>query len=88
MPVACPVCGGEMPPAKPRGRAAEVCNRVCAERARLRRRKAAKLLEFASHLEELAKQPRGSWEESSERLRERAARLREDADLELGGVPL
>jgi hypothetical protein len=54
----CPVCGDPLPPASPRGRPREVCGRVCAERARQRRRRAAKLLDYADLQEELAERER------------------------------
>src|SRR5436190_3594333 len=92
---ACPVCGGPMPAPKPRGRPREVCDRVCAARARQRRRRAAQGLEFADRLDELAAEERasplglkgGEWPERMERRarshEERARRLREDAAEEL-----
>jgi hypothetical protein len=50
-PAVCPVCGAELPPANPRGRPRAFWPPVCAERARLRRRQAAQLLEFAENVE-------------------------------------
>jgi hypothetical protein len=54
----CPVCGDSLPSPSARGRPREVCSRVCAERARQRRRRAAKQLDYADLQEELAEQER------------------------------
>jgi hypothetical protein len=81
-----------MPHAKPRGRPAEFCSTVCRQRATLRRRRAAQRLEFALRLDELAAEIRAGlhgrsygYPESQEK---RAAKLREDAERELRGLPL
>lgn len=80
-----------MPAPSGRGRPREVCDRVCAARARQRRAKAARLLEFADHLDEVvaeirAGKPAGGlsvgWEEK------RAVSLRSIAEQELRGLPL
>jgi hypothetical protein len=69
----CPVCGGPMPPRKPRGRPAQWCSAVCRERARQRRTKAARLLEQAATREAcIGKSGYGS----AEYLQGRADRLR------------
>ena len=97
---ACPVCGGPMPARKPRGRPREFCGKTCTARARQRRERAAKLLEFSLRLDELAAEERasplglkgGEWPERLERRarshEERAERLREMAGGELRGLPL
>lgn len=55
----CPVCGGPLPekPPKPRGRPAIYCTRVCGERARQRRKRAAGLLEYADSVEACVGRP-------------------------------
>lgn len=83
---------------KGRGRPAEVCSKICRERGRQRRIRAAKLLEYADRLVELAEEQRqarpSGWltvemiERRVATFEERAVRLREDAALELRGLPL
>jgi predicted nucleic acid-binding Zn ribbon protein len=46
----CPVCSSPIE-VKPRGRPRSFCSGVCTERARLRRRRAARLLEYAVAVE-------------------------------------
>jgi hypothetical protein len=87
-PRVCPIDGNPLPERKGRGRRLEFCSKVCVERARQRRRKAAKLLEFALHLDDVADEGQRPGRERPERLRERAQRLREDAAVELRGLPL
>jgi hypothetical protein len=58
----CPVCGGPLPAPKPRGRPLEYCSRVCTERARQRRRQAARLLEQADRVEAHAGDPAFGYE--------------------------
>jgi len=87
----CAVCDGPMPPPKSRGRRAEFCSMVCRQRAAIRRRRAARLLEYAMRLQELADGPRLGevrFMESAERMAERAEGLRERAREELRGLPL
>ena len=88
---ACAMCGEQLPVPTRRGRPREFCSRVCTGRARLRRRRAAKLLEYAQRTDELADgtargEVRGFGNE--EYLRACAARLRELAADELRGLPL
>ena len=54
----CPVCLGPMPPPAATGRPREYCTRICTNRAQMRRRRAAELLEHADRLAELAEQTR------------------------------
>ena len=87
----CAVCGTSLPKAKSAGRPRLYCSLVCGERARQRRRRAAKLLEFAQRQDELADgTARGEVRRfGNERyLRGYAARLRELAVEELRGLPL
>lgn len=87
----CAVCGEQLPVPTLRGRPREFCSRVCTERARQRRRRAARLLEHAQRQDELADgTARGDVRGfGSERyLRGYAARLRELAAEELRGLPL
>jgi hypothetical protein len=94
----CPVCKGEMPAPAGRGRPREFCSRVCGERGRQRRRRAAKRLEFALYLddaaaEERASRPRRSLtaevlDRRARATEERAQWLREKAEAELRGLPL
>ena len=89
--IACAVCGDSLPTAKSAGRPRIYCSLVCGERARQRRRRAAKLLEFAQRQDELADgtargEVRGFG--NVRYLRSYAARLRELAAEELRGLPL
>src|SRR4051812_44564117 len=96
----CPVCGEAMPAPKGRGRPREFCGKTCTARARQRRERAARLLEFALRVDEQAGEARasrlalagGEWPERMERRarshEERAIRLREMAAAELRGLPL
>jgi hypothetical protein len=72
----CPVCRGVLPASKPRGRPREYCSKVCSERARSRRRQAARLLEYADNVEAHVGNPAFG---SEAYLRSRAAILRADA---------
>jgi hypothetical protein len=94
----CPIDGNPLPEPSGRGRPAEFCSKVCRERARQRRRKAAKMLEFALRCDYFAAEhraivPRGSLtvEVLERRARgedDRAAWLRNRAAEELRGLPL
>ena len=87
----CAVCGEQLPAPPRRGRPREFCSRVCVERARQRRRRAAKLLEYAQRQDELADRTASGEIRTfgNERyLRGYAVRLRELAGEELRGLPL
>jgi len=89
--IACVVCGAPLPMKRSAGRPRIHCSLVCGERARQRRRRAAKLLEYALRQDELADgTARGEVHGfGNERyLRGCAARLRELAAEELRGLPL
>ena len=84
------VCGELLPPLRP-GRPRMYCSAPRNERARQRRRRAAKLLEYAQRQDELADGTargvlRGFGNERY--LRGHATRLRELAAEELRGLPL
>jgi hypothetical protein len=79
----CPVCGAELPPAKPRGRPTKFWPPVCADRARQRRREAARILEYAQNVEGVIGRPGFG---SEEYLRRRVASLRADAEELLASI--
>lgn len=78
----CPVCGGEVP-ARGRGRPLTWCSPICRERARLRRRQAARLMEWADGMESSIGRPGFG---SAEAIRRRAADNRDRARELLGEV--
>jgi len=71
----CPVCGGSLPE-QARGRPRAYCSRTCSERARQRRRQAARLIEYAERVERCIGRPGFG---SEQYLRGRAAALRAGA---------
>jgi predicted nucleic acid-binding Zn ribbon protein len=90
-PRVCPVCGDSLPPAKPRGRKPVFCSTTCRQRATMRRRRAAGLLEAALRHDERAvdvREGRLSGVGSAAYLEGRASHLRSIAEKELRGVPL
>ncbi len=84
----CPVCATVLPVPASKGRPRVYCSKVCAERARQRARKAAKLLEFADRVEGCIGVPSFGIGEGAERAhRERAAELRRMAAECVAGLP-
>lgn len=76
-----------MPVVKVRGRPRELCSRICMERARQRRPRATRMLEWALRLDEIAADPPpGFGNEKGSAAH--AVRLRHAAEAALRGLPL
>ena len=85
----CPICDGEMPTAKQTGRPRQFCTAVCTERARSRRKQAARLLEYAEVVEHGDREYAPTEEIRLRRVAARqgkAQRLRQDAADLLEGI--
>jgi predicted nucleic acid-binding Zn ribbon protein len=80
----CPVCSEPLPAPAKTGRPREYCSKVCTERARRRRKRAAGLLEYADIVEAHVGRP-GFGSEAY--LRGRAAELRAMATEAIRGLP-
>jgi hypothetical protein len=79
----CPVCSGRLPELAGTGRPRLYCSGLCTERARVRRKRAAALLEFADRVEECVGRPGFG---SEAHLRGRATELRTEALEELASI--